>query len=981
VLLHFIFRLNPSFTIIRALTTTVGTMATNTNPRTGRGRSRYSDMDSQGGILAALDSHVNTSDTRKLATKGQKQMQKQASRTQNHDRTKQQQPRRSIATSPTLDDSKLRKKAAAAPPTSVIFSTDADTDDDDDDDVSESSMSVLSSSMSSPLASTSSSPALPVNTKTQPLRRNIMYPRSSNREESEDDDSDEEESDDMTDDNDEEEDSDDEQVKGFQHAVDKHNKRSNNAFSGEVESEEEDELTTASSEEEEEEEEEVLSEEEYDPESDAEATLTDDEELADEVAALDEEDEEIKRKLKKPSKTKAKEIRASLKNIDMNTDNDEVQVIESPTKDAVFSPDVSERKKVNNEQNDSLDPNSSTASNKSVEDPQSGLDESCDVVEVYLCDDDDDDDDDDVLAATVYYDDIASDTQAPSNDDDDDEKEVLSETQRDQSEEEEEESYDGGGDGTAAFLSDDKADEKEMCPTEKELSEKVESPMQTQERKQNESQNAVLCEEENAAAKKPATALSSIHTPPRQQRGRPRQRQGRREGNIQRGKWSLGSKIGSGAFGVVHIGMNTATGALMAVKSVKMDRAVMKDVRREIDLLRSLKHTNIVRYHGAEMDKTHLHIFQEWVAGGSVTGMLAKFGPFSIDVLRSYLSQTLNGLAYLHENNIMHRDIKGSNILVSDEGIVKLADFGASKRLENAQKDMMQSLTMRGTPYFMAVEVFEEKYSMKADVWSVGCVAIQMATGSPPWKSLGYSNPVALFSHLKSHNDPPPIEIASKDINPLEFGLLKSVVAKCFKRDPSDRPSVKSLQHDPFFSEVHTLSDDDHSVGRGLFSPESHCSWEVMHSPIAAKLSPIPSRSSRSNSVGPRRSPFMSPPLPKRTGTGLRASPAPLSPQPDTNEWPTWAREKYESSTAAAAAPTAQGLAKLGKTDALTGKMIDLMGSLALSDDSCMVSPPFCGSNRESSVFRRSSTVQSPLEGLQFAGYNSSLGGASPAGN
>jgi serine/threonine protein kinase len=950
-------------------------------------------MDSQGGILAALDSYTNTSDnngasaaTRKPAAIKGGPKPKQATRTQ---KQQQQPPRRAIAT----------KRETSAPPTSVTFSTDADStdedddDDDDDDDASESSMSVLSSSMASPLASSSSAASiaatLPVNTKTQPLRRNIMFPRSS-REESESD----EESDDMSDDDNDDEDNDDEEdshdapVNDFQHAVDKHNKRSKH-FSeddDDDESEEEEEHSTASSEEEEEEEEEeVLSEEEYDPESDGEATLTDDEEFADEGAVLDEEDEEIKRKLKKPSKTKTlKIVRASEKDMDLDTDNDKVQVIESPTKDAA-SPGANEREEVSKEQNDT------------VEEQESGMDESCDVVEVYLCDDDDDDDDGDVLAATVYYDDAVSngDARALSNNEDKDEGEEEEESydgngdaqapsDDENEEEDEEDSYDGNGDGTAAFLSDDEAEEKGMCLTETEASKQVEKEKETIERKADESNTtAVLGKKENVAAKKPATVLEIIHsTPsPRQQRGRPRQRQGRREGNIQRGKWSLGSKIGSGAFGVVHIGMNTATGALMAVKSVKMDRAVMKDVRREIDLLRSLKHTNIVRYHGAEMDKTHLHIFQEWVAGGSVTGMLAKFGPFSLDVLRSYLSQTLNGLAYLHENDIMHRDIKGSNILVSDEGIVKLADFGASKRLENAQKDMMQSLTMRGTPYFMAVEVYEEKYSMKADIWSVGCVAIQMATGSPPWKSLGYSNMVALFSHLKSHNDPPPIEIASKDMNPLEFGLLKSVVAKCFKRDPSERPSAKSLQHDPFFSEVHTLSDDDRSVGRGLFSPESHCSWEAMHSPIATKRSPIPSRSSRSNSVGPRRSPFMSPPLPRRTGTGLRASPAPLSPQPDTNEWPTWAREKLESSTAAAAAPTAQGLAKLGKADTLTGKVIDLMGSLALSDDSCMASPTFCGNNRESSVFRRSSTVQSPLEGLQFAGYNSSLGGASPAGN
>lgn len=185
------------------------------------------------------------------------------------------------------------------------------------------------------------------------------------------------------------------------------------------------------------------------------------------------------------------------------------------------------------------------------------------------------------------------------------------------------------------------------------------------------------------------------------QQRRENQRAGgvRREGSIKRGQWKLGSKIGSGAFGVVHIGMNTETGKLMAVKSLRMEAAVMNDAKREVQLLKSLEHINIVRYYGAEMDSKYLHIFQEWIPGGSVASLLAKFGPFPIYVLRSYLGQTITGLEYLHNNNILHRDIKGSNILVNDEGIVKLADFGAGKHLGEWQTDMMLSMTMRGSKF------------------------------------------------------------------------------------------------------------------------------------------------------------------------------------------------------------------------------------------------------------------------------------------
>jgi hypothetical protein len=171
-------------------------------------------------------------------------------------------------------------------------------------------------------------------------------------------------------------------------------------------------------------------------------------------------------------------------------------------------------------------------------------------------------------------------------------------------------------------------------------------------------------------------------------------RRSRKAGAIRSGRWCIGQKIGSGAFGVVYVGLNNVTGTLMAVKQITLNTAVWKDIRREVDLLKSLRHPNIVQYYGTEMDNTHLHIFQEWVAGGSITRMLSKFGAFSASVIRSYTSQSLEGLAFLHDNGVMHRDIKGSNILVSHDGVCKLCDFGGSKRIES---DGLQEHTMRGS--------------------------------------------------------------------------------------------------------------------------------------------------------------------------------------------------------------------------------------------------------------------------------------------
>lgn len=157
--------------------------------------------------------------------------------------------------------------------------------------------------------------------------------------------------------------------------------------------------------------------------------------------------------------------------------------------------------------------------------------------------------------------------------------------------------------------------------------------------------------------------------------------------------WTRGELIGQGAFGSVYLGMDD-DGHLMAVKQVSLSKIGgpqgaaklaehIRSLEAEVGLLQSLNHPNIVCYLGTDRTPQALNIFLEYVPGGSIASLLAKFGSFKESVVRVYTKQILMGLEYLHANGIIHRDIKGANILVDNTGLVKLADFGASKKIED----------------------------------------------------------------------------------------------------------------------------------------------------------------------------------------------------------------------------------------------------------------------------------------------------------
>ncbi|XP_020568902.1 mitogen-activated protein kinase kinase kinase 19 isoform X2 [Oryzias latipes] len=207
--------------------------------------------------------------------------------------------------------------------------------------------------------------------------------------------------------------------------------------------------------------------------------------------------------------------------------------------------------------------------------------------------------------------------------------------------------------------------------------------------------------------------------------------------------WKKGEELGKGAYGTVYCGL-TSQGQLIAVKQVTLNATDHDEAKKEyrhlqieVELLKTLQHINIVGFLGTSLDQHVVSIFMEYIPGGSIASIIHRFGPLPEQVLALYTQQILEGVAYLHRNRVIHRDIKGNNVMLMPTGVIKLIDFGCARRLSCLNSTFGNSAelikSVHGTPYWMAPEVISESgYGRKSDVWSVGCTVFEMATGKPP---------------------------------------------------------------------------------------------------------------------------------------------------------------------------------------------------------------------------------------------------------
>ncbi|KAI9468131.1 MAG: kinase-like domain-containing protein [Benjaminiella poitrasii] len=253
-------------------------------------------------------------------------------------------------------------------------------------------------------------------------------------------------------------------------------------------------------------------------------------------------------------------------------------------------------------------------------------------------------------------------------------------------------------------------------------------------------------------------------------------------------RYKLGHVIGKGHFGTVFRALDLISGKTVAIKRIENEPDILL---QEAQLLESLRHPNIVQYEGFIQSADAMHIVLEYVENGSLLATLKQFGNrLPEPLVATYVHDILKGLAYLHEKDVVHCDLKAANILTTKTGDVKLSDFGVSLNLKmfRGKQDKSNDYLVSGTPFWMSPEVIQLKgASIQSDIWSLGCTIIELCTGKPPYADL--LTMTAMF------------KIVEEECVPIPAGLSDDLVdflKLCFKKNPIERPKAAYLLYHPW---------------------------------------------------------------------------------------------------------------------------------------------------------------------------------------
>ncbi|XP_051020580.1 mitogen-activated protein kinase kinase kinase 4 isoform X2 [Acomys russatus] len=254
-------------------------------------------------------------------------------------------------------------------------------------------------------------------------------------------------------------------------------------------------------------------------------------------------------------------------------------------------------------------------------------------------------------------------------------------------------------------------------------------------------------------------------------------------------KWQRGNKIGEGQYGKVYTCISVDTGELMAMKEIRFqpnDHKTIKETADELKIFEGIKHPNLVRYFGVELHREEMYIFMEYCDEGTLEEV-SRLG-LQEHVIRLYSKQITVATNVLHEHGIVHRDIKGANIFLTSSGLIKLGDFGCSVKLKNNAQTMPGEVNSTlGTAAYMAPEVITrakgEGHGRAADVWSLGCVVIEMVTGKRPWHEYEHNFQI-MYKVGMGHKPPIPERLSPEG---------KDFLSHCLESDPKMRWTASQL--------------------------------------------------------------------------------------------------------------------------------------------------------------------------------------------
>ena len=266
-------------------------------------------------------------------------------------------------------------------------------------------------------------------------------------------------------------------------------------------------------------------------------------------------------------------------------------------------------------------------------------------------------------------------------------------------------------------------------------------------------------------------------------------------------QYKVGPLLGRGAFGEVYEVFDQLTGGRMAMKQLRVQSEHMADeLLNEILTMKKLQHDNIIHFFHAEKgDDFQIKMFMELAVGGTLKDKVVK-GGLSLSNLVPYLSDVLKGLEYIHSHRYVHGDVKPSNVLLNGEGRCKLGDFGTAKQLHDS-KDKIYVL--RGSPLYMAPEVINADhelkigYDTKADIWSVGVIALELVTGRSPFYHIEGAGGMVFMKYVCELTEAPDLSPLF-ELDPLIFEFVKS----CLEPDPEKRPSASELLKSSVFVDV-----------------------------------------------------------------------------------------------------------------------------------------------------------------------------------